>query len=343
MRAQDTAMDFGIPLAVRLENAAVSLSVYLRQQFVPSQFSVFYPYEMPLPGFAVLMGVVSAAYLAYAAFFCWKRCPVVTLAIGWFVAGLVPVIGLIHVGSASRADRYTYLPALGVSLLAAWAVSRYLEAARRSRTTRAVALAGLVAVCATQALLARDYLAVWENSGTLFAHAARVTRNNAMAHTNAGGYYLRMPEEKGRVTFHYRKALEYERSAKSLGNMALWIMMNMGEAYLDEAGALAAEGMLQPRRSDDYVILDAMGYYLIRRGAYADAEALLRESVALCKTNPVTWEWLAVCCFKQRKYLDAAVAAQEAARRNPKSDVYPKMVSVALRQAVDVLLPQNRW
>jgi predicted Zn-dependent protease len=127
-----------------------------------------------------------------------------------------------------------------------------------------------------------------------------------------------------------------------LGNVALWIMMNMDAAYLEEAGALAAEGMAQPRRPDDYVILDAMGCYLLRKEAYADAERLLRESLRFCTTNPVTWEWLAICCFKQRKYLAAASAAGEAAKRDPANETYRTMASSALKHAADARLPKNR-
>jgi len=188
------AMQHGdaLPLGQRVLNALASLCAYLADAVWPAGLAVFYPHPqdaLPLgpavAGAGLLLGGTALALALRG------RRPVVLVGWLWFVGMLVPVIGLVQVGMQARADRYLYLPLVGLSLPVAWLAA---EAAARGPTARrALAGAGVAAVLAL-ALTAHLQVRHWRDTRTLYAHAARVTRDNFLAHHGLGGELLRAGE-----------------------------------------------------------------------------------------------------------------------------------------------------
>ena len=193
-----------LPLGVRCENALVSYGRYLGHIFWPANLTVFYPHpgSWPVPQVALATGlllVLSALFLVL-----WRRCPFLLMGWLWFLGTLVPVIGLIQVGDQSMADRYAYLPSLGVFILVVWAISELTRAL--SYRPIGLSLAGAAAIVACLALTRHD-LANWQDSETLYRHALAVTQNNYVACCGLGTAL----DDKGQIAnaiTQYQAALE---------------------------------------------------------------------------------------------------------------------------------------
>lgn len=182
-----TATREALPLAARAGNAALSAALYLWKTAWPAKLAVFYP--NPAVGPAGLPpGPVVAAVLLLAAISvvaAWQRHRRPWLLVGWlwFLITLLPVIGLLQVGLQGMADRYTYVPVIGVSLALAWLLPGRWGATRAGRLALGVAAAALLLGLAGAA---RAQAAVWRDSFTLFSHATRVTEGNWLAWKNLG-------------------------------------------------------------------------------------------------------------------------------------------------------------
>lgn len=208
----------GLPLATRLENAVVSYARYLGKFFWPTNLSVLYPHPGDWPDGQVLAAVlvllaVTAVVLHRAA-----RWPFALTGWFWFLGMLVPVIGLVQVGIQSMADRYTYLPQIGLVLALVWGVAEGLKRWRLPPAATATGAGLILCVCA---VLARQQLAHWRDTETLFRHAVKVTRGNYLAHNNLG-YFLALQGKLDEAMEEYRRALEsnprYEEALNNLGH-----------------------------------------------------------------------------------------------------------------------------
>jgi hypothetical protein len=216
------------PLAYRALNAAVSISVYVRQIVWPSGLIMFYPYDDKLPPGAILSGAAAVAGLAALALGCWRRLPVVTCGVAWFLAALFPVLGFIQVGRASHADRYTYLATLGVSLMLAVGLRGLLGKGRRLAWTAAVAAvaAAVLGTCAWR--LAGQ----WRDDPTLSGYILSVSEDNYLANRNMGIYYYGRVRDCKKAAAYFGRALRSDRERNRCVQL-FYIMM------LAEAGELS--------------------------------------------------------------------------------------------------------
>ena len=193
-----------LPLAARVSNALVSYVAYLGTMLWPSGLAVYYPHPIdPQPMLAGAAAVVLLAISALALVW-WKKRAYLLAGWCWYLGVLVPVLGLVQVGSQARADRFTYLPQLGIFCAFTWLVKELWPASQR----RALAVCASLALAAC-ALLTAQQLTSWMDTVTLFEHAAAVTRNNSCAHTNAGLARARLGDEAFRRLDHAGKLREY--------------------------------------------------------------------------------------------------------------------------------------
>lgn len=329
--AQTGAMYLHIDLPWRLVNATISVAAFVRQFFWPTGMAVFYPYNLPYPVGICAMGIGTVTVLAVLAVICWKRAPTITLGLVWFAAALVPVLGLIQVGSASRADRYTYLSTLGFSIIAAIGVVALLRRLGRNRLIAGMVCVALAGVCLVEGAVARDYLREWRNTVALFSHAVANTERNAMAYTTLGGCYTTIPGQEARTGWYYRAALQALRNAETLGHMATWLLLNGGPEQREEAGALGREAVLMINKAgsmdeEESCVLDAMGIYHLQRMEWPEAEVFFRQCVAQKCVEAVHWEWLAMSCFHQQKFADVRMALEQALRLDPGNQKYRTML-----------------
>jgi protein O-mannosyl-transferase len=221
-----------IPLGLRVENAVVSYAAYIVDMFWPARLAVFYPYPHHLPVWQIALSALLLSGISIVVL--RERSSRPYLAVGWlwFLGTLVPVIGLIQVGAQARADRYMYIPMVGLSIMLAWGL--------REVSKNKVLISGAVAACLVSAVLCEAQIQYWRNSETLFGHALDVTSGNYLAHHNLG---VALAEEGqfSEAIKHYQTALEIEPNAPNVqtdyGN-ALAKSGHMQEAIVHYQAAL---------------------------------------------------------------------------------------------------------
>lgn len=180
--ALNDATDSKFPLWVRLGNAAISYVQYLEKTFWPAHLGLLYPH----PGYAVSIpaAVLAAALLvaiSAAALICWRRRP---FFVGWFwfLGTMVPMTGIaVTIGPHAMADRYAYLPLIGIFVVVCWGVA---ELAKRWHLPTAVCVAGALAVGVTIGIALHHQLSFWNNNVTLWSHTLAITGDNFIAEEN---------------------------------------------------------------------------------------------------------------------------------------------------------------
>ncbi len=175
-------------VAVRIENAIVSYLRYIENFFYPAKLCVFYPYPFHWHGTAVAGSCFILIAISVAAIRTRKRFPFFVVGWLWFVGTLVPAIGLVQVGIQARADRYTYIPSIGILIALVWGIDNL---SRRWRFRAAMLTTGMALASITCALLTERQIGFWRDSETLFRHALAVTRDNATANLDLGVALLR--------------------------------------------------------------------------------------------------------------------------------------------------------
>ncbi len=218
-----------VPLGTRITTALVAWMTYLWKTLWPVDLAVFYPldFHVPLAKAAFAGGVVAVASVGAA--LCWRRRPFVTVGWFWYLGTLVPVIGLVQIGSQSMADRYTYLPSIGLSLAAAW-WARELVSERPpwGRAAGGAAVAWLL-VCL---VLGRAQVATWRSSLALFEHAKTVTGTNVVVELNLAEAYEDLGDAD-RALLHYEQALHLQPGTRGAHTRIGAILAESGE--LEEA------------------------------------------------------------------------------------------------------------
>jgi tetratricopeptide (TPR) repeat protein len=168
--------------SVRVANAVVAYAEYLGKTFLPDRLAVFYPHPGNSLSAATLAG--AAALLAALTALCLlavRRYPYLAVGWLWYLGTLVPVIGLVQVGEQALADRYTYIPLLGVFLAVAWGVGDVVQRWPFLRAGLALTAVVLLVACARLTWL---QVKTWENSRALWTHALEVTAGNWLAHSS---------------------------------------------------------------------------------------------------------------------------------------------------------------
>ncbi len=192
-----------LPSGMRAANAAVSYLAYIRKMIWPSDLAVYYPF--PEKGVSAWQAVLACAALLTATAAAWrlrKSAPHLLVGWVWYLVAMLPVIGLVQVGSQAMADRYTYLPMVGLLIALVWSVPE-------PRTLAGKAAAGAAAAAVVAALTAQTRVVTtyWRNDATLFTRALEVTSRNWMAHY-ALGRALGAEEDYEEARYHLTKALD---------------------------------------------------------------------------------------------------------------------------------------
>ena len=190
--------------AIHVWNACRSYGVYVLKTLWPSKLAVFYPYDWSaIPWWQPALGALLVAAVTALTLAALRRRPALFVGWAWYLGTLLPMIGLVQAGGQAMADRYTYLPHIGLCVLAVWAVA---DAAGRS--TRARTAAAAVAALALPALAAATWVQTthWRTSETLFRHALAVTEGNWLAHNNLGVAWGTLGDE-GKALEHFTEAL----------------------------------------------------------------------------------------------------------------------------------------
>jgi tetratricopeptide (TPR) repeat protein len=213
-----------VPLLFRLENAPVAVMDYLLKLFVPVDLCAIYPIRSWLPAWQVALAVailISVTALAWH----WRTArPYFLMGWLWFLGTLVPVIGLVQVGGQTMADRYMYIPSIGIFIMLGLLLAEYVEKIQMP----APVVGGLAAViCLACILVTEHQLPFWHDSEALFRRAVTVTRDNDIALINLGAALD--------VQHRFAESLEVYRQAEKLPGEHCQLHNNLGN-ILDKLG-----------------------------------------------------------------------------------------------------------
>ena len=247
-----------LPIFERINNAVVSYVLYIWQMLWPVNLAVFYPHpENRLPLWEIVCCLLILMCITVAAIALRARRPYLFTGWLWYLGMLVPVIGLVQVGWQGRADRYTYLPQIGLYMAATWAVVDLTVLYRYRRATLSTAIL-VIAALSSCTWVQNSY---WRNSETLFRHALAVTTNNDVAENNLGIVFL----GQGKLD----EAISLLQSAVDLRPDNSPAHENLAKALLQKgqvADALIHYRKLLDLQPDNMEIHNIVGTVLVQQG-----------------------------------------------------------------------------
>ena len=267
-----------VPLTLRLLNALTSCAVYIGQMFWPSGLAVLYPFPSSgLPAWQIILAATSILGATAIAFVLRRRQPYLLAGWLWYFVMLVPVIGFFQVGAQAHADRYTYLPSIGLTLALVWLVA---DACVGNRLWRTAATVCSVVILAALIVSTRTQTTYWRNSQTLWTHALRATTGNFIAYNNLGTAFYEKGEIENAIT-EYEAAValrpDYEEAHFNLGT-ALIQKNNPDDAIAEFQAALR----LDPNHAQAHINLATA---LVQMGDPASAIAHLQTALKIDPTN----------------------------------------------------------
>ncbi|MHB9099359.1 MAG: tetratricopeptide repeat protein, partial [Syntrophales bacterium] len=298
-----------ISLSERMANAIVSYGGYVVKMFWPVNLACFYPYPASFPISVVLLSVT---FLSVVCFFSFKYIRTVPyLAMGWFwyLITLLPVSGIIQVGDQAMADRYTYIPLIGLFIVIAWGVPDLLKGNPFYRYLSPVAAAATILLLV---ILTFEQTGVWKDSRVLFEHAIAVTEGNYVAHNNLGSY-LMSRKCFDEAASHFEKVVQIkpddEKYLNNLG-IALFRQNKYDEAMTYYLRAIA----VNPRFADSY--LNAADVCLI---SDREDEALeyYKKALQIRPGNAVAENNVAEILIHQEKLDEAIIYLRAAIKHHP--------------------------
>ena len=214
-----------ISLQSRFANALVSYAIYIVKMFWPANSAIFYPFpKAGLPFWQAALSFLLLVVISLLVIRFGSKRKYLPVGWFWFVGTLVPVIGLVQVGVQAYADRYTYIPYIGLFIMIAWGIS---ELVSKWKYRKIIVGTFMFIVLAVLGIWTVRHVSYWKNSETIFSHALKVTKNNYVVHNCLGEYYLR----QGELT----RAIQ--ECTKAININPYW-----SNAYINLGSALAKEG-----------------------------------------------------------------------------------------------------
>jgi len=297
------------PLARRLANAAVSYIVYIGDLVWPHNLTVFYSYPADIEAARAVPAALALVLITLLVWMGARRRPYGVVGWFWYLGVLVPMIGLVQAGSQARADRYMYLPAIGLYLLVAMGLRAW---GMRGRCRRAVAVTVSIAFAALWAQATWRQVGVWSSSTALFEHALRVTEGNYLAHNNLGLEY----REAGRVADAKREFMaslaakpDYVEARSNLG-----VTLAMEGAYEPAVRALTDAIRIDPSRAKPHYNAGT-AYLILNRPDYA--EFCFRRAVEQAPEWPLARYNHGVALMRLSRWEEAGEAFEAALRLHP--------------------------
>jgi len=254
-----------LSLGSRAGNALLSYLLYLKKILWPTQLAVFYPH--PVDSLSPLLILVSCVLLVGISLLVWWQRRHGYLLVGWlwYLGTLFPTSGLFQTGGQAIADRFTYVPQIGIFLILVWGIADVLGSRPRARILPAPAA---VVPLLLLALMTRSQLQYWQNSTTLFEHALRVTDNNHVAH-RVLGEVLRRERQLQPAVRHFREAIRIHPGSAAAHNSLALALLDQGR--LQEARThLDLALKINPRFVEAH---NNLGTILLREGDLAEAES----------------------------------------------------------------------
>jgi len=311
MAVQHGAMEGGVPLGVRFANAVYSYSIYLGKTLWPLRLSAFYPYKgYALSGWEILLYLL---FLSGFSVWIWRKRSHKYLCVGWlwFLGTLVPMIGVVQVGDQGMADRYAYLPLIGIFVILAWGgddLTRSWGASSRLRAGVAAVMIGAFS------LLTWRQIGTWKSNYALWSHAVESTKNNYMAENFLGeSVLLASFQATGQrssevAAVHFRNAVRINpNDATSRINLGAELHEN-GQLTEAVAQYLAALQLTRDAQLVTKALID-LGAAYDQLGEYQKSRDCYMEALQLQPDNQIVFVNLGKVSMDERAAKLAAAAS----------------------------------
>ena len=328
----------------RVANALVSYVSYIGKMIWPHPLAVLYPHPGMAPMWQVAGAVLFLAGVTALVVRLARRYPYLAVGWLWYLGTLVPVIGLVQVGSQAMADRYTYVPLIGLFIMIAWGVPDILAGWRHRKTVLAISAGLLLSIFMVVTSLQIQH---WHDSITLFNHTLKVTTRNFVVH-NVLGNALALQGRQEEAIAHYAEALrinsQYADAHNNLGNLlarqgkqeeaiahyaeALRINPQFAEAHYNLGNLLARQGKqeevfahyaealrINPQYADAH---NNLGNLLAHQGKQEEAIAHYAEALRINPQDAEAHYNLGIALARQGRQEEAIAHYAEALRINPK-------------------------
>jgi len=299
-----------LPITQRLWNMPSAYGTYLLQTIWPSGLGVMYPYldsrTLVVRG---TMGLATIAVFSVIAMLGRKKRPYIAVGWLWFLGTLVPVIGLVQVGIQSHADRYTYIPHIGLIAGAVWAIGDAVDSRRRARIAVLVATAASVLVLSGVTWRQTGF---WRDSETLFARSLAVTRDNAFSE---GNYAVALIDRR-----EYAEAEKHLRRIVAMGAPAARDYHNLGYALLCQQRPEEAQYFIEaavlgdPEAGRSWLLL---GNIRLKREQWPGAVEAFRRALELGSSDENTRLNLAIAMSMSARPEDAAAEFEKLIAERP--------------------------
>jgi tetratricopeptide (TPR) repeat protein len=313
-----------LPPGARAGNALVSYCRYLGKLFWPVDLAVFYPHPGYWPLTEVLMAGGLLLGITVFVFVKRGRYPYLLMGWLWYCGTVVPVLGLVQMGRQAMADRYTYIPSLGILIVAIWGAYELA----RSRRHQVIALS--VAACAASVIclaLTRQQLGYWRDSVTLFRHAIKVTENNYLAHNNLGNA-LDSKGQSDEAISQFKEAIRLRpNDASAHYNLGL-VLVKKGQT--DEAIGQFQEAIRL--RPDDAQARNNLGNALLIKGQTNEAAVQYQEAIRLQPDAAKAHYNLGTMLADKGQFAEAIRQYQEAIRLRPDDAGFRNHLGLALAE-----------
>lgn len=311
-----------LSFADRLANSAAGYLRYIEKAFWPANLAMLYPIQTysPLLVIAAAVLLIAVTILAVLAY---RSRPYVLVGWLWFLGMLVPVIGLVQVGFQAIADRYTYVPLVGLSIALVWAVGDFVDVRPGLRRPAAAAAAATLIALTVVAYRQTQY---WKDSITLFEHTAAVTSGNSIIHNNLG-IDLQNAGRMDEATEQFREAVaadpEYKEALNSLGAMLAY-RGNKSEAIALHRRAIAVDPGYANARIN-------LGHELLETGQTQEAFEQLTEALRLEPDSARGHAYMGAVLMAQGNLEQARQHLQDSLRVTPgNADAQSNLCSVLL-------------
>jgi tetratricopeptide (TPR) repeat protein len=311
-----------IGLSERMVNAVVSYGGYVAKMLQPVNLAVFYPYPTSFPLSILLPSVALLVALSLLSLRYIRTAPYLAMGWLWYLITLLPVSGIIQVGDQAMADRYTYIPLIGLFIAVAWGIPDLLKGNPYYRYIIPVAAGATLLLLV---ILTFNQTGVWKDSRVLFEHAIAVTEGNHLAHNNLGTY-LMGHKRFDEAASHFEKVVQIkpgdEKYLNNLG-IALFRQNKYDEAMTYYLRAIA----INPRFADSYY--NAADVCLFS-GRENEALEYYKKALHLRPGNAVAENNVAEILIRQEKLDEAIIFLRAAIRHHPDYAVARNTLAVVL-------------
>lgn len=293
-----------IPVASRVENIFISYARYLAKIFWPFNLSAPYPHPIQWPVTLAIFSIVLFLALSLAAVALKKKYLFVFTGWFWFAGMLVPVIGIVQVGLPAMADRYAYLPMIGILIVVVWVVCEIIGRIRLPHGAIAFCLVVIFLACGWRA---RNQVGVWRDDQTLFGHAVTVTKNNYLASLNLAFWY----SKNGRI----QDALNCYDSALKMSTND-FVVMWYSKAGRVQAGLDYYYNTFRINPNDPTALYN-LGNASVKIGRWDEAISDYRRALQITPNQPDVLDNLGLALAQNKQLPEAAACFQAALKLQP--------------------------